>query len=101
MLEDAQSEAQQGRPQRPALPAPPAQNTADAHAELPGEVAVSDMPDPEEEGSDLIDALIARDAQAKLEAAEKKKEAAAGKAAEKARAKAAAVAAKVWAKGPW
>ena len=45
--------------------------------------------------------LIARDAQAKLEAAEKKKEAAAEKAAEKARAKAAAVAAKVWAKGPW
>ena len=97
----AQSEAQQGRPQRPALPAPPAQNTADAHAELPGEVAVSDMPEPEEEGSDLINALIARDAQAKLEAAEKKKEAAAEKAAEKARAKAAAVAAKVWAKGPW
>jgi len=73
----------------------PAQSEADAHAELPGEVAVPDMPEPEKEGSNLIDALIARDAQTKLEAAEKKKEAAAEKAAERARAKATAVAAKV------
>ena len=101
----AQREAQQGTPPRPALPPPPAQSEAvlsmpaqseaDAHAELPGEVAVPDMPEPEKEGSNLIDALIARDAQTKLEAAEKKKEAAAEKAAERARAKATAVAAKV------
>lgn len=63
----------------PAAPAAPAT-----------EEATEGSPSPEEESKSLIDALIARDEQTKLEATEKRKEISAKKAAEKAAEKAAA-----------